>query len=1427
MATYNLEALTKPSPYDNSLSFLHKRAVALEVPVRFVLIRPSRELSSKFIDTFDLEENKDAEFLTIFDFINQLVTEDPNVTLTQIWDIISSFHGDMFNPLELPFIWLHAIPQYRVDNEAVLEQVNTFMKNLGEPINYSNMMEVLYEYHGSSETSSTSSDWVSRYELEKSKDLETLKEYVENHRLIGSIKPLDHSPIQIESSMISYDYPLESGINPLADLFNSSTTSYTVPFIQYNIKQIKGQSDEVERYYKIYKGKSIDTRPDYNNVVLTSVQASRGESLYLNIWTGVDEEDAQKGKKEGFTTVTIFYLDSENILRIVFTSPRTDEVDENVMIDRLHRHLPTLYKPKIWNDLRISGSFIIYNMTLIQVALFHLIMNDPLFSNYLYLEEAGKSFAEKTRLNIHYRGANTDLSEGRGSYRIDKNGRKKLKRKSAVSAAISEGSTEIGKVYYIIRNGVSQALTAERVYPIIEVKITRATSLKIANQFVDILSRLFRRYAEKGKSIVDLYLKFVPEYLQVIQPSPEEGETITKITEPIAGESRISQLRRLAPEIFLAGYARKCQVERQPQPIYKPEEITYWKNKYTNFQGVSRPREILTFPHPNPVITLVCPDDTYPFPGVIKNTTENKDIYPLVPCCHMKPQLTEPTSKLRRYLSGNELEAKAITGRTAHVIKGNKILKPDQRALVDTSVVSLLSKYEDLETNFYRYGVALSLNSFIHCVAYALQHPDYINAQDRESWTQEYRENLFNHQYIRTIGGLTVEESLRPESLRQELFDMSIEDIIKSATDNNTVFDPLLYYRALEILFDCNIYIFDIVDQDYRNGRKISLLKLPRYQHFHVHPPSPGKNVILIVRHLGSESSTLGYPQCELIVDWRLNEQRFVFDDSMNEIIYPAMDFVARTISWQIYQTTNNPILTARLNQYSSINYQLLFGDIYVAGQIIDSSGKARMFALTPEFSNTQKTQFSNLWIFVGVNPTSPLNIPEFKPADVSDKLPPYNKVVELFGKPISAITTIDKKTITGLWFPIGDIQFGFYCPIQDVSWDSLIKVYPDLELDSEMISLTIQIPRVKKTPSPIKRIRQLNRASDFIDQIVKYLYLVDGRPQDIVEFINRIGRVIYPPKPDSLVIYNVSKIPRILPTGTVEEILQQLTEISNIFYQGHLLIYDEQMFNGLVYKLKKFARDIDGLEIPLGQYRQLRNYYESITDFNFNPDKEFILGSLRDFDRWLGIYVHSPNLQQRTIQNLKSNIQTRLNPIAFTYEEPYIFQKSDNNSVGSSYNPTADKFYLIQNVAGGEILKAINVSQNWFTHKSNLGFRAPPIDLEQSPLVSITPIQPLGTGYKVVIEPELPSIGLGPSSSGMSTVPMRPGPIVQTIPPQSKTQTTLPSHVIYKISPGGGIIISQNNTGLSDSDLDSSTGNYLEILNYGNNIYAALLPIL
>lgn len=1400
--------ITAASPYDNSISFLYKQAIRLGVPHRFLLVRPRDDVEAQSVDTFDLEDDRDATFTTLFTVIRQLILQDNTIDLDRIWEIVSKFRGDAYNPLELISIWLHAVPEFRVENPALLQQVNTFLSNIGEPTRYNSMAEVVNYYQ---------TVWLPYYQRELQKDYQTLLNFVRSQREISNIQPLLHSGINLDSITVSYDFPTESGINPLPDIFNTAVTSYIVPFIQYNIHPIKGQSDQVERYYKIYKGRSIDARPDYNNVILTSTQTARGQTIYLNVWAGdyaYDEElqqespeiyeEARTGKKESFNLVTISYLEDLNVIRVFFSSPHTDAVDETHLIERIHTHLPSLPRPNVQltqqqmlqcqsqgilptqfipiNEVRISGSFYIYNVDLIEPVLFHLIMNDPLFSAYLYLEEGGKSFAEKTRLNIHYRGVSADLSDTQKSQRTDSNKlKRKSKRRSAVSATITQEFFHPGNIYFVQRpDGQEEKYQVKKEFPAINVKMTRAASRKVAEQFVDVLSRLFRRYIE-SRNILNMYLYFVPEYHQIIKANLEQRDRGAGIQSSVQNGqvvesergSRVDELRKAAGDVFVANYARKCQRPFQPKLI-RLDEVTAWQRKYIIRGNVKEERQILLFPKENPKYIFVCPDDKYPYPGVMENKTlSNRNIYPYIPCCFRRNQLTSTTSSLNKYYFGTtSRQSRVALSRSGHKIKTGKILPPGRLGLIHESIVSLISQYDEDSGEFYRFGVPRSTNSFIHCVALALEHRPYLEAPDREEWVSTLRSNLFK------LG-------IYPELLRQELYDMANEDIIQKATDNEVFFDPLLYYRALEVLFDCNIYIFANSDMDEESGRKRSLLYLPRHRYFHAHAPVPNGRVVLIVRHWGSESNALEYPQCELIIDQRANETRMHFSGSMNEILYPAITFVGRTLTWQIYEsfTSRQPVMTCRLNVYSVMNYQMVFGEIPIVGQIIDEAGKARVFALAPEFDPKTNT-FSSLRIFVNVPPTAPLNVPSFQPEQASSHLPPYTKVIDLFGKPISATVSTDGQFLTGLWFPIGDIQFGFYCPCQDFPWDEFVRHYPDINRNSELATLTVYIPRERElvrgkvrsliSASPIQRIRYLKRAARFVDQIVKYLYLVAGRPDDISAFIKSIGVMLVQNKPDSVDVYDVSQIPRILPDGkNITEIINRLATYSRtMFRDGKLVFYDQQMVQGVVYQLRRFARDIAGLPLSPSQLRQIQGYYSGKEDFQFNPQYEFILGSLKEYNSWMQTYVPSPSLQQRTIQNLKDNIQTRLNPNAFSYQEPYIYQRSGNNAIGSSYNPQDDRFYLIQNVAGGDFRRAIQVAYNWYVDKRNTGFAT-----EEWPSQSA-----IAAGFK-------------PSSE------------------------MLPANVIYSISPGGGVIVEQNNS--------NGQAQFLEILHYGNNIFAAMLPIL
>ena len=1353
--------MTTVSPYDSSQSFLYKKAKELGVPARFVWIAPKSEKDARLIDSFDLEDNKDAIFTTLFEIIRKLVEEDPVVSLTQIWEIVSKSRGDSYIPLELIFIWLHAHfpPDIQVENVHLLQQVNSYLEFLNEPGRYKTMTDVINYYR---------TNWLPRYERELLVDNQTLQQYLKAQEEIGSIEPVAHGPVVVDTVKINYDYPVEPGINPLPDHFNKAKTSYVVPFIQLNVKQVKGQAEDVPRYYKIYKGKSIESRPEYNNIILTSTQAANAQSLYLNVWMGAgqtnvfdNEEEARTGKKESFDLVTISYLEQLNIIRVTFKSPRNAEVDEKVIIERIHRHIPDLVPPlpNQIRELRVSGNFVIYQVGLIDISLLHLIMNDPLFSTYLYLEESGKSFANKDRLNIRYRGASAELDEGKG-YRTSEKGT--AKNRAALSANVSQEIMEGGTSIQVVSAfGEVNTFKTPKSIPVLNIKINRAISRGAVDKFVNIMTRLIHRYTQYADQIKDYYLYLVPEYsgvlaskTEVILPKtvPETGGRIEE-----SGQlSRNARLRKYASDIFVANYARRCQKERQPMLLLNPEEEEAWKQRLVQTPGgPPQQRQVMYFPRESHKYHLVCPDDATPYPGLQENKSlANRHTYPFIPCCFKLNQLNEPI--VQAYYKGMDRPVKQAKPRKLHIIKGDKSLDPGRSAFIPPAISSFLSQYDPDAGTFYRYGVPRSTNSLIHCVAIARQMPAYLSAPNQEAWVSEVRDKIF-------------EQGVKPESLRQELFDMTNEEIVRVTRDKESFFDPLLFYRAVELLFDCNIYIFSKEDKDPDTQKKISMLQLPRNRYFHVHPPNPNKPVVLIMRHHGGAADKLDYPQCELIVDQRslggrATEMNMLYGESMNSLMYSAISFVSRTITWQIFETPE-PTLTARLNIYSNLNYPILFGQIPILAQFLDVAGKARLFILAPEVSPAG--QFTDLRIFLNVPPTAPLNVPEFSVSQAKDNLPPYNKLIEFLGTPVGVTTTTNRQQLTGLWFPMGDVQFGFYAPCQDFSMRLFSEQFPTIPLDSESTSLTVSIPRGTQSQSQIQRISYLRKVAGFVDQIIRYLYLLSGI-KDPTEFLRNNAIMYGPEKPDSTFVYNLAKIPRTLPGGTFQEVITAFSrQLPEMFIQGKIVLYDQQMYEGINFQLKTFAKEIEGLGITAAQRRQIQGFYSNKTDFSFDPKNEYILGSIREYNNWKEIYVPSASLQQRTAQNLKDNIQTKLSENAFAYQEPYIYQRSDNTTVGTSYDPRLDKFYQIQNVIGGDFKRAIRVALTWYEEKRNLGFTAEPYE----------------------------------SPDGLN-----------------------PAHIIYRISPGGGAIVKRNNSGFVNPE-DAIA---LEILEYSDGAYhAAMLPIL
>lgn len=1232
--------------FETTRTKLYREGYNLNVPLNYLIVRP--ETSREWLPTgsFDLEQFPDTQFSTVFSLVEEL--EEQHLTLNEIAGFLLEL-GVSKN--DVIFIWLH------IDPENVMER---FDEIVGYSAAHSmtppeSIQRVVSEYRR---------HWLPKFERMLKQERQILDDIEIQSDNLDRITKVPHSDLTIDSNVIVYDYEISDGINPIPDLFDEVTTSDIIPFAQYNVDVVKENNDDTERYYKLFKGAMLEQRPDYNSVVLADDKATLPHTLYLNVWQG--SGNAHAAAKGHFTPVSISLVADAPTrhVRVHFSSPQGSEVDDHTILRRIHNHLPSLPMPSDSpriraRELSVTGDIVMYNSPMRIVPFLELITNDPLFSTFLYVEENTKTFPEKSRIVVYFRGIDTDPSSQRPS----------------VTANIHTGPTHE---------------VDTETFSSVNVKIAKAISRSDANQFVDVLTRLFYLMNKDGDTIEADITHMVPEMIPLIK---QETSVETPQSVPGSFKSNLETLQSLAGDIFYNEWARDCQPPvRHVKPIRR-RDIGKQKRKG---------KQVLAFPKDDPEVFLVCPNDEWRYPGVRVNRYANRDMYPYRPCCYKTDQLKDPKTNLNRYLSGEA--PKQATG-SAHLLKTLKVAPAGRLGTVHSVLESFV--FNRLGMTLRRLGIPQSPNSFIHCVAMSVKDKSYLNANNREEWTRRLRTRLL--------------QRITPALLKQSMYDMRDDDIKKRILDVETFFDPRLFIRALEVWFDCVIYVFDRTDIDRENGRKMSLMRVPRHKHFYARVIPDGKPVVMILRFRGAESDVLTFPHCELIVS---GEQTY-FGNKMNALMAPAFRFVSRTVSWNI-TTPNSPELVARLDLYSKVDMQELLNPI---AQLVDTAGKARVFKLPNG-------------VYAQVIPSEPLNLPTFDPASVV--FPTDRLVMKTFGTPSAITTSVQRDRVNGLWFAMGDVDRAVYCPCIPVSLDA----YPDIpEAD-----IAAMLPR-RETTSPLRRLRLLQRASSFVVQLVKYLFLVAKRPNDTLQFMRRIGTLL-DEDVDSITVYDPAFIPRILPTGSVDDILSLLD--SPMIVDGKLLIYDDDMLYSLIAQVDSFRRDIAGLDVEPSSLRQLKNYYRSKNDFSFNPTQELLLGSLNEYHRWTDENVASASLTQRTIQNLASSTQVKLTPNAFSYRSPYLFQQSDTPTASSSLDVTKDSFYIVQNVAGGDKKRAFAVAVSWRQTFVNSGFSTPPMnDVE-------------------------------------------------------------PPFVVYRISPSGKLVL----------DKPSADPESLELLTYGNDMYAALLPI-
>lgn len=1237
-------------PYDNDVTLLYKWAEVFQVPIQLTVVRPRTDAD---IDVFTASKNYVFESLPLV--VERMVATGN--TPADIFEYVSNYNK-VITLDDVMMVYYDTLVRNLPESDPNLYQVINDMYRQADP------STVVDRYEDSNNIVSAYNAWTTNIEIEFERDMKRLYTIYDIQEALFNVSQtpdLPFSPVNVNTTISSFTptynnipVTIEDGL----DIFNRAITSKYVPYIRYNDKYGSPK-------FKVYIGDKAEDRPKTSNIIIPSSSSDNKNTIYMTLWLGDPDSDGSaalnEAPREAFYTV-VYHLDT-NYLTVespIGADPKKGLItDENVAYQRTMDALPSL-NFGVGKEVKVRGEFNIWGIDFDESSFLHMVLLEPVMNVYLYVEENIKPFALKKRLDVHYRSIYSDMAEGKtvteDAY---------ISNSASVSVTLNQRKAthdEIVNMVDMKTGNVTQGrLDAGRSY--LHVNITQAESRNVVEEFIPIFNLLMKYYISSRQDIINIYNTLLPELNNLpdllsrkrYKPQVEE-QTVLQLGKKSSSnrklDSKLKRLQEVAGDLFVDNYARRCQQKLQPM-IIEPDEVETWKQRRVGY--MQHERQIMAYPYDNPKWLMVCDDDENPYPGVKTNTFfNNKDKYPYIPCCfktdHMAPGRK---SKYNAYISGIPADRKK--GAKAETkIKTSKILTPDKIAFLPRAVADTVKHYSDDYIDMVRYGIIYSTNSLLHCVCTAIDDPNYF-AQPTDTLKENYVIRIRQH----------ILATINPSLLKQELYDYSDTEIMEAIADNNVFFNPALFYRAVEETYDINIYTF-YSPLAKAGETELGSLDIPRFKIFHSRPLRLNRPTVVILKTWGSESDTLDYPQCELIVDLDEDNLQIVklFGPEMTSVCHGALQEQMKTMTWSVDLNTN--MFDVHSNIYYYIDHLNLF-QLPPVSQYIDGNGKMR--ALTFDIGDGQ-------YMTVATIPSQPENVP------VSDEMYPVSIdiAVKIFGEP-NSVTRNNNGELTGLWFQIMDIPNGEYVP-----------VIPTQGYDDKLLGPPN--PIVTTGENITSRLSRLRRTLDIIVQLTRWLYELAKTKEKIDPhgFADKYMYMDQRPIEDSASYYDLTNIPRRLPNvENIQDAIRILEQLApTLFNNGHIVMYNAAFADRIVKMLQDYTNLRYGMQPEHIEF--LENYFETETDFLPVPHSKIFMNE-HDLDAWLNSLKSLQNYSQ--FFSIRNTVTTSLR----TNTDPYLYQ--DING----------KIYIIQNVLGGTIDKAFSVAQNWYQFKVNIGYEPTPLE--------------------------------------------------------------------------------------------------------------------
>lgn len=484
-----------------------------------------------------------------------------------------------------------------------------------------------------------------------------------------------------------------------------------------------------------------------------------------------------------------------------------NNLDKDQLIERIMNVFPRLEPLRIknLNSDSINGVFYFPRHILNKHVLSDLIMNDPLFSTMLSVNEGTKATTSRNSIYVYFNHLNT----------------------GPITATITE--KVMTRIDPTMKDKDSRQFPRGKKY--VRVKIKNSRSMEAIQEFQIILSKLMTLYDEEYPRIVQIYREYIPDFgvNDFVEEEEEEEEE----------------------NIFPSGFSRRCGTKKMPTVITSLEQER---------EAIQAGKDIMIFPrdldaHLASQRKYICNYEKDKYPGLKENIDpDTKDRFPLLPCCYAKDPKNpkfKSHAKYRVYYGLEEEKEKTQVGIQQNLIKTNKFVNFKIFGFLPRNINRMFGLVDtDKKYSYLRTGVFDTKSSFLNCVLLA------IGDKTVQSLTETEEIEVFLAEFRNSA------ELLSPElaaACKQEMYDYTTDEILTIIQDPTIYFDPKLFIHLLEVKYNCNIFLFS---RDETNNDKMILPRhIQSYQKIKNNNPC-----IFIYEHIGSESDQATYPRCELIV---------------------------------------------------------------------------------------------------------------------------------------------------------------------------------------------------------------------------------------------------------------------------------------------------------------------------------------------------------------------------------------------------------------------------------------------------------------------------------------------------------------------------------------------------------------------------------